>query len=96
MKMKTYTEAVAERLKNNPPHPGLVTDAGGTQKNPKEKGRRGREYTQDAVYISPMTSNLPNVISGRKAVFRNSSVRPTGTRHGEGESTCILCFLGTE
>ena len=96
MKMETDTEVVAERFKNNPPHLGLATDAGGTQENPKEKGRRGREYTQDAVYISPMTSTLPNVISGRKPVFRNSSGRPTGTRHEEGESTWILCFLGTE
>ena len=96
VKMKTDTEVLAVQFKNNLPHPGLTTDAGGTQKNPTEKGRRGREYTQDAVYFSPMDSTLPNVISGRKPVFRISSVRLPGTRHGEGESMWILCFLWTE
>ena len=83
---------MAERFKNNPPHPVLVTDAGGTQKNPKEKGRRGREYTKDAVYISPPTNTLPNVISGRKLVKQKQF--DGATRSTElSESTWSLCFM---
>ena len=68
MNMKTDTEILPVQFKNNLIHPGLTTNAGGTQKNLTEKGRRGREYPRDAVYISPTDSPLPNVISGQKPV----------------------------
>ena len=90
--MRTYTEAMAEQFTNNSPHSVTVTDAGGTQENPKEKVRRGREYTKDAVYISPPTNTLPNVISGRKPVKQKQFDGDTMSTE-LSESTWSLYFM---
>ena len=95
---KPYIEPEAELFRNNPPPPCLVTETRGTQINPRKKGRRGREYTQDTVHISPLINTLPKYTSiiGRKPLNRNKSMRPTGAQRGEVESTRSLGLPGTK